>query len=150
MTMTLAVLLLAVTAQDPKYSGPQKGEKAPGFKVFDVGARRDADYLAEGKGGPAIVVFIHELTRPGAALMRALDEYGQIKQARGLRTLFVSLSEDRDGAERHLPNVMKSLNLKSPMGISLDGKEGPGSDGLNREGRLTTRVARDQEVTCIV
>ena len=147
MTLTLAALLLAVSAQDAKFSGPQAGEKTPGFKVFDVGSRQEVDYVADGKGGPAVIVFIHELTRPGAALMRALDEYGQIKQTRGLRTRFVSLSEDRDGAERHLPNVVKSLNLKSPMGISLDGREGPGSYGLNREVMLTILVARENKVT---
>jgi hypothetical protein len=146
MNLALAALLLAFTAQDPKFSGPQKGEKTPGFKVFDVGSRQEVDYVADGKGGPAVIVFIHELTRPGAALMRALDEHGQIKQARGLRTCFVSLSEDRDGAERHLPAVIKSLNLKCPMGISLDGKEGPGAYGLNREIMLTILVARDNKV----
>jgi hypothetical protein len=147
MTLALSALLLTLSAQDAKFSGPQPGEKTAGFKVFDVGSRQEVDYVADGKGGPIVMVFIHELTRPGAALMRALDEYGQIKQARGLRTLFVSLSEDRDGAERHLPNVIKSLNLKCPMGISLDGKEGPGSYGLNREVMLTILVARDHKVT---
>ena len=146
MTLALPVLLLALTAQEGKYSGPQPGEKTAGFKVFDVGSRQDVDYVADAKGGPTLLVFIHELTRPGAALMRSLDEYGQIKQARGLRTLFVSLSEDRDGAERHLPNVIKSLHLKCPMGISLDGKEGPGAYGLNREVMLTILVVREQKV----
>jgi hypothetical protein len=144
MSFLLAALLLA---QDAKFSGPQPGEKTAGVKVFDVGSRQEVDVVADGKGGPILLVFIHELTRPGAALMRALDEYGQIKQARGLRTHFISLSEDRDGAERHLPNVIKSLNLKCPMGISLDGKEGPGSYGLNREVMLTILVARDNKVT---
>ena len=119
MNVALAALLLACAPQDTKFSGPQKGEKTPGFKVFDVGSRQDVDYLTDAKGGPVVVVFIHELTRPGGALMRALDDFGQIKQARGLRTFFVSLSEDRDGAERPLPNVGRSLNLKGPMGISL-------------------------------
>jgi hypothetical protein len=146
MALTLA-LLLSLSLQDPKLSGPQPGEKTPGFRVFDVGSRQEADYMADGKGAPAVLVFIHELTRPGAGLMRALDENGRIKQARGLRTLFISLSEDRDGAERHLPQVIKSLNLKCPMGISLDGKEGPGSYGLNREVMLTILVARDNKVT---
>ncbi len=91
MTLALATLVLALAPQDAKFSGPQKGEKAPGFKVFDVGSRQDADYVADAKGGPLLLVFIHELSRPGAALMRALDEYGQIKQARGLRPCFVSL-----------------------------------------------------------
>jgi hypothetical protein len=146
MALTLA-LLFSLSLQDPKLSGPQPGEKTPGFRVFDVGSRQEADYMADGKGAPAVLVFIHELTRPGAGLMRALDENGRIKQARGLRTLFISLSEDRDGAERHLPQVIKSLNLKCPMGISLDGKEGPGSYGLNREVMLTILVARDNKVT---
>ena len=145
--MTLIAFLLSFCPQDARFSGPQPGEKTAGFKVFDLGSRQEVDYVADGKGGPTLLVFIHELTRPGAALMRALDELGQIKQARGLRTLFVSLSEDRDGAERHLPNVIKSLNLKCPMGISLDGKEGPGSYGLNREVMLTILVARDDKVT---
>jgi hypothetical protein len=146
MALTLA-LLFSLSLQDPKLSGPQPGEKTPGFRVFDVGSRQEADYIADGKGAPAVLVFIHELTRPGAGLMRALDENGRIKQARGLRTLFISLSEDRDGAERHLPQVIKSLNLKCPMGISLDGKEGPGSYGLNREVMLSILVARDNKVT---
>ncbi len=146
MNLVLATLVLAVAAQDAKFSGPQKGEKAASFKVFDVGTRRELDVLADAKGAPTLLVFIHELSRPGAALLRALDEHGQIKQVRGLRTLFVSLSEDRDGAERHLPVVVKALNLRSPMGISLDGKEGPGAYGLNREVMLTILVVRDQKV----
>ena len=146
MNLAIAALLLLLGAQDPKFSGPQKGEKTPTFKVFDVGTRQDMDYIADGKGAPVVLVFIHELTRPGAALMRALDDYGQIKQGRGLRTQFISLSEDRDGAERHLPQVIKSINLKCPLGISLDGKEGPGAYGLNREVMLTIVVARDNKV----
>ena len=146
MITALAILVLTLSPQDPKFSGPQKGEKASGFKVFDVGTRQDLDYVADAKSAPLVLVFIHELSRPGAALMRALDEYGQIKLARGLRTHFVSLSEDRDGAERHLPAVVKSLNLRSPLGISLDGKEGPGAYGLNREVMLTILVVRDQKV----
>lgn len=133
-------------AQD-KFSGPQKGEKTASFKVFDLAARAETDYVADAKGAPSLLVFIHELSRPGAALMRALDDYGQVKQVRGLRTFFVSLSEDRDGAERHLPQVVKSLNLKCPLGISLDGREGPGSYGLNREVMLTILVARENKVT---
>ncbi len=140
------MLALLLSLQDPKLSGPQPGEKTPGFKVFDIGSREEKDYVAEGKGAPSVLVFIHELTRPCASLMRALDEVGRIKQARGLRTTFISLSEDRDGAERHLPQVIKSLNLKCPMGISLDGKEGPGAYGLNREVMLTILVARDNKV----
>ncbi|HEX7901674.1 MAG TPA: hypothetical protein VF950_28200 [Planctomycetota bacterium] len=138
-----ALILALLVAQDEKLSGPRPGEKAAPFVVFDVAARKDVDVAAD---GPLLIVFIHELSRPAAALMRALDETGQIKRVRGLRTLFVSLAQDRDGAERHLPNVVKSLNLKSPLGISVDGPEGPGAYGLNRDVALTILVARDGRV----
>jgi len=154
MQVLLAALLLLApstvegtqAAADEKFSGPQKGEKTAGFVVFDVGVRKEVDFVGEGKGAPTLLVFIHELTRPAAGLMRALDDYSQVKQARGLRSLFVSLSEDRDGAERRLPQVVKSINLRSPLGISVDGKEGPGSYGLNREISLTILVAKGDKV----
>jgi hypothetical protein len=146
--MTLAAAaLVALLVQDDRFSGPQKGEKTAAFKVFDVGGRSETDYVAEAKGAPTLLVFIHELSRPGAALMRALDDYGQIKQVRGLRTFFVSLTEDRDGAERRLPLVVKSISLKCPIGISLDGREGPGAYGLNRDVMLTILVAKENRVT---
>src|SRR6185503_11369478 len=47
MNVVLATLLLACAPQETKFSGPQKGEKAPGFKVFDVGSRQDVDYVAD-------------------------------------------------------------------------------------------------------
>ena len=146
MQALLAVLLLTQAATDEKFSGPQKGEKTAGFVVFDVGARKDVDFVGEGKGAPLLLVFIHEFTRPAAGLMRALDDYAQVKQVRGLRTLFVSLSEDRDGAERRVPQIIQSIKLKSPVGISVDGKEGPGAYGLNREVCLTVLVARGDKV----
>lgn len=146
MKLPLIVLLLWTVSQDPKYSGPQKGEKTGAFTVFDVGARKEVDYVAEWKGAPTLLVFIHELSRPAAQLMRALDDTGQIKQVRGLKTLFVSLSEDRDGAERRLPQVIQSIQLKSPVGVSVDGKEGPGAYGLNREVMMTILVSRGDKV----
>jgi hypothetical protein len=145
MAWLLAAVLLGAP-QDEKFSGPQKGEKTAPFKVFDVASRQDLDCVEEWKGAPTLLVFIHELTRPGAALMRALDDHAQVKQVRGLKALFVSLSEDRDGAERRLPQVVKSINLRSMLGISLDGREGPGAYGLNREVTLTVVVARDNKV----
>ncbi len=142
--LALALSLLAL--QEAKFSGPQKGEALRGFAVFDVASRKESDVVADGKGAPLLLVFIHELTRPAGALMRALDETGQIKRVRGLRTLFVSLAQDRDGAERQLPVVVKSLQLRCPLGISVDGPEGPGAYGLNREVALTVIVAKDDRV----
>lgn len=141
---TAAVLVIG--AQDEIFSGPQPGEKTPGFTVFDIGSRREVDYVAEWKGAPTLLIFVHELTRPGAALMRPLDEYAQVKKVRGLRALVVSLAEDRDEAERRLPMVKGAIQLKTPWGVSVDGPEGPGAYGLNREVTLTILVAKDNRV----
>ncbi len=146
MQALLAALLLTQAAAEEKFSGPQKGEKTAGFVVYDVGARKELDFVGEGKGAPTLLVFIHEFTRPAAGLMRALDDYAQVKQVRGLRTLFVSLTEDRDGAERRVPQIIQSIRLKSPVGISVDGKEGPGAYGLNRDVGLTILVATGDKV----
>lgn len=140
----MVALVLVLLAQEPKLSGPQPGEKLGPCVVFDVASRMEADVAAP--GGPLLLVFIHELSRPAAALLRALDETGRIKRVRGLRTHFVSLAQDRDGAERRLPQVVASLKLQAPLGISVDGPEGPGAYGLNREVALTILVAKDGRV----
>src|SRR5258708_6955348 len=63
----MGMLLAAILAtQDPKLSGPQPGEKTSGFTVFDGGRREELDDIAELKGGPTVLIFFHELTRPDA------------------------------------------------------------------------------------
>lgn len=137
---------LALLLQDEKFSGPQKGEALRPVVAFDVASRQEADLVAAGRGAPLLLVFIHELSRPAAQLLRALDETGQVKRVRGLRTHFVSLAQDRDGAERRLPQVVKAIQLRCPVGISVDGPEGPGAYGLNKEVALTVLVAKDDRV----
>ena len=39
-----------------------------------------------------------------------------------------------------------AIFLKSPMGISVDGKEGPGAYGLNRKVTITILVVKDNKV----
>ena len=146
MSIALAALLATLVPQDEIFSGPQKGEKTAGFTVFDIDTRKEVDYVSEWNGAPTVIVFIHELTRPGFALMRPIDRYAQMKGVRGLKIVYVSLADDRDQAERHLPVVKKSVFLRSPLAVSVDGKEGPGAYGLNREVTLTILVAKDNKV----
>ena len=146
MSFVAAFALWALLGQDEIYSGPQKGEKAPGFTVFDVASREEVDPVGGWEGAPGLIVFIHEVTRPGAQLMRPLDDTAQIKKKRGLKALFVSLPDDRDEAERRLPVIAKAIGLKSPLSISVDGKEGPGAYGLNRKVTMTILVVKDGKV----
>lgn len=139
----LAVLL----AQDKVYSGPQKGEKTPGFKVVDVNGEhkgKEVDYVGEFAGAPTLLIFIHELTRPAAQLFRKLDEHAANRK--GLRWLIVLLTEDMNKTERYAPIMQGSIKLKGTIGISTDGKEGPGSYGLNKDVSLTIVLAKDNLV----
>src|SRR5262245_15704816 len=148
MRLLLICALLSQDAPDRVFSGPQKGEKTSGFKVLDLSgphAGKEADYLSEWDAAPVLVCFIHELTRPGAQLIRRLDDYGH-RNGAALRTLFVSLSDDVNQGERALPPAIKALSMKCPVGISLDGKEGPGAWGLNKKVTLTVVLARDRRV----
>ena len=148
MFQLLVVLISMVVAPEEVFSGPQKGEKTPPFKVLDLNgpnAGKETDYITEWKGAPTVLCFIHELTRPGAQLFRRLDEYGA-RNKDSLRTLFVSLTDDVPKSERSLPASIKSLQMKSIVGISPDGKEGPGSYGLNKEVLLTIIIAKENSV----
>lgn len=146
----LLFALLLGAADEPVFSGPQAGEKLPGFKIVGVwddqdGKERDAIKDADGK--PVLVVFVHELTRPTAALLRGLSAYAATREKDGLRTCIVWLSKDRTETAAFLKRAQPSLGLKTPAGISLDGAEGPGAYGLNRKVGLTILVGKEGKVT---
>jgi hypothetical protein len=148
----LLILFAGRSAADEEkvFSGPQPGEKLTGFKVrgvYDKLAGKDLDFVAEARGKPTVLVFVHKLTRPSMALTRAVTVYGASRKKDGLHTYIVWLSGDRTEAEQYLKRASKSLNFKVPVGISLDGAEGPGAYGLNRKVTLTIIVARDNKVT---
>src|SRR5207244_7937420 len=51
------------------FSGPQKGEKTPPFKVLDLNGPnqgKEIDYITSRKDAPTVLCFLHELTRPPA------------------------------------------------------------------------------------
>ncbi len=142
------MLAQSIAHGDELFSGPQKGEKTPPFKVLDLSgpnSGKEIDYVGEWKGAPTLICFIHTLTRPGAQLMRRLDDHGDRNKST-LKTLFVSLTADLQATERQLPHSIKALSLKCPAAISLDGAEGPGAYGLNKEVLLTVIAARDNVV----
>ncbi len=131
------------------YSGPQPGEKASGFKVAAIsreGAALERDPIAENKGGPITVVFLHALERSLVPLLRVVDEYGADRKSQ-MRTEVVFLAEDRVAGEQRIKAAANSLKLKSNIGLSLDGAEGPGNYGLNKECMMTIVIATENKVT---
>ncbi len=149
-----AVVLVGVFSipgrgQDERvFSGPQPGEKLGSFKahaVFGPESGKEIELATTGK--PTLLIFVHEVTRPAFQLIRPVDHYATSLSKMGLDTHFVWLTADKSKTEQFLQTAKKSLSLKSPVAISSDGIEGPGSYGLNRKVTLTILVGKDQKVT---
>lgn len=152
--MPLAVLVLAAAApgacaQEKVFSGPQPGEKITPFKVFATtgpSKGKEVDYVAEFKGGPSVVVFVHAIERSLVPLLNVIDQYGAEKKG-ALNTVFVFLTDDRVATEQRLPLIAQSLRMQAPLTISLDGLEGPGNYGLNRKCMMTIVAGKENKVT---
>lgn len=151
----LFALLIAASvaaADDAKvFSGPQPGEKLTDFNVrfvYGPNAGKPARWAGARKDTPGLLVFVHEITRPAMQLLRPVDAHAAKLAADGhLHTTLVWLSADAMKTEEYLNRAKQSLNLKSPVAISLDGLEGPGNYGLNRKAMLTILVFKGGKVT---
>jgi hypothetical protein len=145
-----ASLSRALPAQDAVFSGPQMGEKLPAFKVrgvFDDDAGKELDFVTQAAGKPLVLIFVHDANRPSIGLTRALSAYTVSRAKDGLATGVVWLADDATEAENTLKRIRHALTPQAPTGISLDGREGPGSYGLNRNITLTILVGKEGKVT---
>jgi hypothetical protein len=148
--LLLGGTLAAAGTEDPIYSGPQVGEKLPPFTVRGVlepDAGKDLDFVASAKGKPIVLVFIHDVNRPSMSMARILTAYTQTRLKDGLITGVVWLSDDATEAENTIKRVQHALTKGVPIGISPDGREGPGKYGLNRKVTLTILVGNKNTVT---
>jgi hypothetical protein len=140
----------SLVAADPVFSGPQVDEKLPAFKVrgvFDAEAGKDLDFVTQADGKPIVLIFVHDLNRQSISVVRVLSSYTVSRAKDGLHTGVVWLDADSTEAENTLKRIKHALTPNAPIGISLDGKEGPGAYGLNRNVQLTVLVAKDNKVT---
>jgi hypothetical protein len=137
------------------FSGPQKGEKLLPFKVtgvYDKLAGKELDWVTEAGERPIFFVFVHKLTRPSFGLTKQLtawagdrpkDKDGKEK----LVTRIIWLDDDKSKAQEYLTRARKSLGVTVPIGVSVNGGEGPGAYGLNRNVTLTILVGVKGKVT---
>jgi hypothetical protein len=153
-----AVLLWAASSpaqereKEKVFSGPQVGEKVTEFKVVDVvgdAKGRGRTVLDRPEGKPVTIVFVHGLERSIAPLLMTIDQYAHEKKD-SMGALIVFLSGDRVESEKRLPLVAQSLRLQSPIALSVDGAEGPGNYGLNKQCLMTVVVAKDGKATANV
>ena len=147
-TWALALVLLGASttvADDPVFSGPQVGEKLTPFRVkgvYDDQAGREFDLISKAGDKPVFLVFVHEVTRPSIALTRVLMTYAARHGDKGLVSGVVWLADDVTAAEQFLLRARHAMPSDVPVGISIDGAEGPGAYGLNRHVALTVLVGR--------
>lgn len=136
-------------AADPVFSGPQAREKISPFKVVELmgqNAGKERDPVSESAGQPTALVFVHGIERSLLPLLRVVEEYG-VERKEQLRTEMVFLSADRIEGEQRVKAAAGSLKLQSRVGLSVDGIEGPGNYGLNKECLMTIVIAKDNTVT---
>jgi hypothetical protein len=93
------------------------------------------------------LIFIHEMNRPTIGMTRALGNYARSRAKDRLVTGIVWLDDDATEAENTLKRIRHALPPDAPVGISMDGREGPGSFGLNRNVALTILVGNKGLVT---
>ena len=132
------------------FSGPQAGEKVTPFKVRGLAgevAGKELDLVAQAKGKPLFLIFVHERTRPSLGVTRLLMSYAATRGKDGLTSGVVFLSDDATDTETWVKRATAALPAGVPLCISTDGAEGPGAYGLNRKVALTVLVAKDDKVT---
>lgn len=127
-------------------SGPNVGDKLPECKVAGFSgpqAGKEFEVLKAAKNGPTLLIFVHEITRPGLQLLRPVDEYAAGQDR--LATHIVWLGE-REKTEAFLKRATNSLKLQSPVSVCLDAA-GPQTYGLNDQVKMTILLANSGKVT---
>jgi hypothetical protein len=115
--------------------------------AYGENAGTTADLIRRAEGAPALIVFVNGANRPAARVTRALINYAEMRRSSGLVAGIVWLAEDRSAAAQYLERAVSWWGVNSPVGISLDGGEGPGAYGINRQVNLTVLVAKERRVT---
>lgn len=136
--------LLAQEADTPApaalSSGPAADAKltpVPSYASSGRLAGQEFDAVEKLGSGPGALLFVHELSRNNAPVLRGLDNLATEFSIAGFRSFTILLGEDRTAAEAELKRANGSLKLANPMVLSTDGAEGPGNYALNRKCTLT-------------
>jgi len=137
-------------ADDPVFSGPQAGEKLPPFEfkgVFGDLAGKKIDLIKRAEKKSVALIFVHARTRPAFGLTNLVMKFAATRSKAGLDSGVVFLTDDATSTESWLRKVEKHFPKGATFGLSLDGAEGPGAYGLNRNVTLTVLVGKEGKVT---
>ena len=139
----------ATAAEERTFSGPQPGEKITPFKVLQIKSEKlqELEILKETDKGPTLLCFVHKLSGDDRFLfsLRNVDFYAS--RQKELTSHFVLLSDDRARTLLMLRSWARGpLFSKSSVSMSVDGSEGPGDYGLNRNVTMTVLVTKGNKV----
>ena len=133
------------------FSGPQPGEKLPPLNAMAInGEAKDKtiDFITKADGQP-LVLFLQDETPLGlrglVGITRLLAQISdRSNQQFNIHVVFLGDSPDTlaKQASRIIPHVPSNVLL----GISPDGREGPGNYGLNRNVAQTILIVKDGKV----
>ena len=138
-----------LNAQESVFSGPQTNEPIVPFPVRSLtepDAGKQVDYVANAKGKPLLLIFVHDLNRQSISLVRNLTTYSAKRAGDGLHTGVILLQDDANEAEKTFQRMKHAFNSDTATGLSLEGREGPGSYGLNRLVTLTILLSKEDKV----
>lgn len=107
---------------------------------------KEFDAAKEIGSNSGALLFIHELTRNTAPVIRELNRLGEEHAVVGFEWFSILLDDDRTNGEGMLKRVNGSLKMANPLVLGLDGLEGPGDYALNREATLTLVLTKDGKV----
>ena len=142
--------------EKPLFSGPQAGEKLPPLMATGIRGRtkgKTFDFIAKTNEGKPLILFLQDGN--GAGLEGLYDISRMIakianESKQELHISVVFLGDDPDALKQKVGGVASGIakngykNLQ--FGISPDGREGPGSYGLNRNVSQTILIAKDGKV----
>lgn len=149
--MLMLISLLCMLVQDePVFSGPQPGEKLVPFVATGVlgkDADQKLDVVTETDPKPCVLIFVHERSRPAFGLSNMVLRLVQDRGPEKISGSLIFLTDDPTETAAWMNRVPDYFPKQIRLGISVDGKEGPGAYGLNRNVALTVLVAKDNLVS---
>ena len=135
----------------PLFSGPQTGEKLPPLKAKGInGEAKGKTYDAIAKAdGQLLVLFLQDESGLGLrgllGISRLLAQIAE-KSEQAMHINAVFLGDTPDTVENQASKLVPHIPGGVLLSISQDGREGPGSYGLNRSVAQTIIIAKDGKV----
>ena len=133
------------------FSGPQPGEKLPPLKVKGIkGETKDKTYDVIAKAdGQVLVLFLQDESRLGLrgllGISRLLAQIAE-KSEQIMHISAVFLGDTPNPLGNHASKVEIEIPDRVLLSISQEGREGPGSYGLNRNVAQMVIIAKDGKV----